>query len=768
MKKTTLASCVVATMTTFGLTVAPSATATGVTPKNEQSQAMRSDNLPNPLAEKHAKLRKDAVDKLVQGKATTQTVNGKRVIAVPGKDKHGKQKNRYVQYDTNRTDSILTFLVDFGDKTMSATGGKAGPVHNSIPKPDRTMDGQPSDNNSTLWTSDFNKQHYQDLMFGTGESFKDFYSKLSNGRFSVNGDVSDWVKVPYNEARYGHNPVDGDGTSEAEMSTAFIADSATAWVNKQKADGKSDAEIVAYLKQFDKWDRYDHDGDGNFNEPDGYIDHFQAIHAGEGEEGGGGAEGEDAIWSHRWYAAGNQAGRQGPTGNKLGGVPLGNTGLWIGDYTTEPENGGLGVFTHEFGHDLGLPDLYDTTNRATNSTSYWSLMSAGSWLGDGKEDIGSRPGYMGPWEKLQLGWIDVTTVPYGTNRKVTVGPSDRDSAKLPQAMIVQLPDKKTTTTYNTPFDGSSQWWSGSADDLNNTLTRSIDLTGKSSASVNAKLWYDIEEGYDFLYGEVSTDGGATWQQVGKEITGTRKSWGDASWDLSGFAGKKIDFRFRYATDGGVHNDGAFLDNITVTADGSQLFADGAENGDNGWSVKGFSRNSGSVTKTTTQYYMAENRQYNGYDRYLQTGPYNFGFLDKQPNRVEHLPFQTGMLVWLVDNAYEDNNVSAHPGHGLVLPIDSHPGAMKYADGTLVSNKLQVWDAPFSQHKTPQLTLHRNSAATTFASQPGVETFNDSSTTAYYDASNKYGSTMTAGSGVTIKVTGATADRAGYDVTFTKK
>ena len=29
------------------------------------------------------------------------------------------------------------------------------------------------------------------------------------------------------------------------------------------------------LPHLDLWDRYDYDGDGNFNEPDGYIDHFQ-------------------------------------------------------------------------------------------------------------------------------------------------------------------------------------------------------------------------------------------------------------------------------------------------------------------------------------------------------------------------------------------------------------------------------------------------------------------------------------------------------------
>ena len=113
--------------------------------------------------------------------------------------------------------------------------------------------------------------------------------------------------MPYNEARYGSN---NDADEPAYW--PFVKDTGNAWYDAQKAAGKTDAEIKTYLAQFDKVDRYDYDGDGNFNEPDGYIDHFQAIHAGEGEEAGGGAQGADAIWSHRWYAYSNRRRHSGP------------------------------------------------------------------------------------------------------------------------------------------------------------------------------------------------------------------------------------------------------------------------------------------------------------------------------------------------------------------------------------------------------------------------------------------------------------------------
>ena len=142
------------------------------------------------------------------------------------------------------------------------------------------------------------------------------------------------------------------------------------------------AALNAYLAQYDVWDRYDYDGDGNFNEPDGYIDQFQSIHAGEGEETGGGAQGTNAIWSHRWYAYQSGTGPDGTGPHSFGGVRIGGSNYWIGDYAVEPENGGVGVFSHEFAHDLGLPDEYDTsgnTGGTENGTAWWTLMSQGSY-----------------------------------------------------------------------------------------------------------------------------------------------------------------------------------------------------------------------------------------------------------------------------------------------------------------------------------------------------------------------------------------------------
>lgn len=739
----------------LALAMAPSTAQAGSSPTpapaSDGPQAIRKggDSLPNPLADAQNALRADALNKLFTGKATLEGSGANRVIKLSGNPNaragDPTARSRWVWYPTKREESIFTILVDFGNKTMPATGGTPGPLNNQIPAPDRKWDGSSTDNNSTYWTKNFNVAHYKNMMFGTGTSFKDFYLKQSQGRFLAKGDVSDWVRVPYNEARYGSNKL-----PDNEVYWPFIEDSVDAWYAKQIKMGKTKAQIRAYLSQFDKVDRYDADGDGNFNEPDGYIDHFQDIHAGEGEEAGGGAQGEDAIWSHRWYVNSTDIGVTGPGNNKLGGAQIGDSGIWVGDYTTEPENGGLGVFAHEFGHDLGLPDYYDTQG-GDNSTAFWTLMSSGSWLNRGGAAIGTVPGYMGPLEKAQLGWLDYQVVPFGKTSTPILGPANKDGQGMPQAVVVPLPNRQLVIKYNTPYAGSMEWWGGAADDLQNTMSRQLDLTGATTAKVDAMLWADIEEDYDFLYAEASTDGGKTWAQVGDPITGQNPQWVAQSWNLSAWAGKKIDFRFRYATDGGLHYGGPFLDNIKITKGSTVLVDDGAENGDNGWTTDGFSRTTGTTSESKPNYYMVENRVYSGYDNTLKTGPYNFGWATTKPDWVERFPYQNGLVVWYVDYRYGDNNTSQHPGAGLSLPVDARPAAIMNAQGT-ITNRRGAFDATFGLERTDRVVFHKNGVPIVMPSRPAMSTFDDSNPTRYWSADNPGGSVQVAGTGTVIKVT----------------
>ncbi|CAM5631989.1 immune inhibitor A domain-containing protein [Streptomyces griseomycini] len=709
-------------------------------------------DLEGPLSKTQEAQREEALKQVISGKAEVKEKNGSKVVQL----KSRKGDAKYVELGREKTDKIFTILVEFGDQIDSRYGGTPGPLHNQIAKPDRKKD------NSTAWQEDYDQQHFEDLYFGSGkgvDSVKTYYEKQSSGRYSVEGEVSDWVKVPYNEARYGNNAC---GDTNCPSVWNVVSDGLNAWVAQQKAAGRTDAQIKADVTRFDEWDRYDHDGDGDFNEPDGYIDHFQIVHAGEDESAGGGAQGEDAIWAHRWYAFGTDAGATGPEQNKLGGAQIGSTGIWVGDYTVQPENGGLGVFAHEYGHDLGLPDHYDTAG-GENSTGFWTLMSSGSWLGTGKKEIGDLPGDMTAWDKLQLGWLNYDTAKAGVNSWHKLGLAEYNT-KHKQALVVELPKKAVTTEIVPPAQGETQWWSGSGDNLKNTLSRSVDLTGTSKAELTFDGWYEIEANYDYLYTEVSTDGGANWTAVDGTVDGqpiprdaadkpalhgTLDGHKKFAYSLDAYAGQKIDLRFRYQSDGGVALKGFTADAITVTADGAPVFSDDAETADEAWTKNGFSRVGGSFTEDYAQYYIAENRQYVSYDKTLEVGPYNFGFTAR-PDWVEHYAYQNGLLIWKWDTSQADNNTSQHPGTGLVLPVDSHPTALKWSDGTLMRNRIQTYDAPFSKYRTDGMTLHKADVATWIPGSKGVSVFNDR-TNDYYDESNPTGGVKITDTNTKIKI-----------------
>ena len=692
-----------------------------------------SDDLPDRAGEKRRALRKAGLQQVLNGTAKVEQRGASKVVkvgetAAPGKGARAKaaSEDQYVELGREKTDKIFVILAEFGNQrdtdypdqdTNPAIPGPTrfdGPLHDEIPAPDRSKD------NSTVWQPAYPRSHFEQLYFGTGEgveSLKTYYERQSSGRYSVDGQVTDWVKVPFNEARYGRSngyPCAGNVCGNTHQ---LIRDAIDAWVADQKAAGLTDDEIADALASYDVWDRNDFDDDGDFNEPDGYIDHFQIVHSGGDQADGDPSQGEDAIWSHRWKAGFD--GSEGPATNPDGGTQIGNTGLWVADYTIQPENGGVSVFAHEYAHDLGLPDEYDTAAPVDNAVNWWSLMAQSRASAPGDQGIGTRTADLGAWDKLQLGWLDYEIVPAGQARTLDLGPHEYNSAKA-QAVVSPLPQKSIVTELGAPAAGEHQWWSDTGDDLDTSLSRQVTLPA-GTATLTFQARWNIEDcgpdPCDYAYVEV--DDGTGWKAVPGSITkpdedngieGESDGWVPATFDLTGYAGKTIGLRFHYDTDGaaqGANPDalaGLFVDEISLTAGGQVVFADGAEDGADGWTVGGFKAVGASETKLYDNYYIASNRQYVSYDRYLQSGPYNFGF-PTRPDWVEHFPYQDGLIVSYWDTSFSDNNESVHPGEGEILPIDSHPNPIYRLDGKVWRGRIQTYDAPFSLQKADSFTLH---------------------------------------------------------------
>lgn len=76
-------------------------------------------------------------------------------------------------------------------------------------------------------------------------------------------------------------------------------------------------------------------------------------------------------------------------------------------------------------------------------------------------------------------------------------------------------------------------------------------------------------------------------------------------------------------------------------------------------------------------------------------------------------------------------MSQHPGQGLILPVDSHAKPLKWADGTVMRNRIQPFDSPFSWYPTDAFTLHNADAPVRVKSQSGVPAFDDHKGTYWY-------------------------------------
>jgi len=651
-------------------------------------------------------------------------------------------KHKYGRVGTPQTDHIFVVLAEFGNTQHSAYSGPApdgssqrevGPLHNEIPKPDRKTD------NSTLWQSDYDHAHYQNMYFNR---MKGFYEQQSSGHYSIGGQVTDWVKVPFNEARYGR---DACGGIVCNNTWFLIRDALAEWTQAQLDSGKTMTEIQDYLKQFDHQDRYDFDSDGNFDEPDGYIDHFQIVHAGGDQADGDPSYGSDAIWSHRWNAMLHGFGTGPVGGAPIGGVQVGEggvsdpngsnvtipsnpTGVWVNDYTIQPENGGLSVFSHEFAHDLGLPDLYDTsgnTGGASNSVEHWSLMAQSRGTAKGDQGIGDEPQSFGAWEKLMLGWLNYKKVDLGQTETVKVHPNSSDSLGK-KAVVAMLPDRQVPLDLGDPCAdcGTKFFYSDKGDNLDNSMTHAVTGGGELTAKVN----YDAEKDYDYWYVETSSDAGATWTQVPTNLSdeglvGTSGSTDGAWVDMTATIPDGTNaIRFRYVTDGGVAESGLRVDNVAL---GGQVI--GTAETDEGWTLKGFRITNGHEIQSFLNAYIVDNRQFVGQDRLL-AHIYNFRNLHslKMSNWVDFMHFEPGALISYWNTEYTDNNVGDHPGEGQILPVDAHDQFAHLGD-QLLRTKIQTLDSTFGLSRTDAQRVYLNGEKVDLPSRKAVPTFDDTDT-----------------------------------------
>lgn len=221
-------------------------------------------------------------------------------------------------------------------------------------------------------------------------TLQDYYSEVSYNNFTVDGTVYDWLTLSQPDTYY-EGSTNGLLTPYGDAHTGDLI-----WETLEHFDPEVD---------FSQYDNDGPDGIPNSADDDGWVDFVMFVQP---EAGGSCGSGSGNIWSHwSWLA------------------------FWIREFETDdpsnsPEsyNGytvvvpyficsavecdgathaGIGVAAHEFGHALGIADLYDT-QYSSAGLGEWCLMSAGN------ENTPDRPSHMSAWVKERLGWLSYFNV----------------------------------------------------------------------------------------------------------------------------------------------------------------------------------------------------------------------------------------------------------------------------------------------------------------------------------------------------------------------
>ena len=164
-------------------------------------------------------------------------------------------------------------------------------------------------------------------------------------------------------------------------------------------------------------------------------------------------------------------------------------------------------------------------------------------------------------------------------------------SEIPQYAVEYTELRSHSEPFTLSFEGSNTvgllpvdvgadgcWWSNSGDSIDSTLGHRVDLPADSTATLDYEVWFLIEEDWDYVYVEVSTNGGRTWRIIetpltssenpigngfGPGYTGASDGWVREWVDLTPYAGKEIWVRFQYVTDDSVNDSGACFRDLNI-------------------------------------------------------------------------------------------------------------------------------------------------------------------------------------------------------------
>jgi immune inhibitor A len=383
---------------------------------------------------------------------------------------------------------------------------------------------------------DKNRAYFQDLLFAGGPmapepgTLSHYYWHQSRGSYNVTGDIFPVVELAQPLHYYGRPVQNSDGSwRNDERASELVIDALQA---------ATTAEPDFPWQDYDQWDPEDFDGDNNRDEPDGYLDHFILVVAGKGQSSCQGlyklgeklnanaapdafmgltqAEQDcgDRIWPHRFALSQNLDSGPVVDGqmNVQGGADIG-TGMWVLDYNMQSEYTEPSTFIHEFGHSLGLPDIYA---RATNnSTASWDAMSS---------TASPEPQELSAWSRTVLGWLtpcvvrpkDLGGQPDGSLYLKTMNDWSGDEGHVTpsgvcDAVMVVLPPKVRDITMGPlgAANGRQVAYSGQGNNMNRTLARTFDLSRVPAGEpvvMQLDAWFVIEAEWDYLYVEAAASG----------------------------------------------------------------------------------------------------------------------------------------------------------------------------------------------------------------------------------------------------------------------